>query len=175
MAILAAPPKPVNHSSTPSTPPTLSVPLRIERGAAGDGTRPEWGPWRYERQNLTLVLREESCRYEVDLERCTSSAETLDWIMQVASKTWATPEGIAGLVHALRDLLQPQATLCSFGVERGLLNITRQLQTWPQRCAERRALRELQRLRPGPISMRELCDPIAAVAKVRGGSHDGEL
>ena len=61
--------------------------------------------------------------YEIDLERCRTSAQVLDWIMQVASKIWATDAVIAGLVRALNDVLDPQATLCSFGQERGPLNV----------------------------------------------------
>jgi hypothetical protein len=53
--------------------------------------------------------------YPINLDRFTSSAAMLDTIMQVARKTWATPECVAGLVLALDYLLHPQATLCSGG------------------------------------------------------------
>lgn len=76
-------------------------------------------------------------RYEVDLYRCTSSAEVLDWIIQIAGKEWASaehggddsehnPDGwtddaiLAGLVRALDDVLHPQAHLCSFGTSKRL-------------------------------------------------------
>ncbi len=81
--------------------------------------KPKWHPWTFNRSNLTL---EHPNSYWVDLERCNTSAEMLDWIFQVNTKGWATPEVIAGLVHALRDLLHPQANLCSMGVERGPIN-----------------------------------------------------
>ena len=55
--------------------------------------------------------------YEVDLERCTTSAEMLDWICQVAEKTWATPDTVGNLAMALNELLRPQATVCALGVE----------------------------------------------------------
>ncbi len=134
---------------------------------------PMWAGWQYESQTLVLAFYEEGrWTYEVDLERCTTSAEVLDWIMQVASKTWATDAVIAGLVRALRDLLEPQGTLCSFGQERGPLDVRKQLARWPQRCAEQRALDELHERRrerggPGGFAWEELCDPIQALAKDR--------
>ncbi|MGI8514051.1 MAG: hypothetical protein ACR2NT_02735 [Acidimicrobiia bacterium] len=57
-------------------------------------------------------------RYEVDLERCLTSAQVLDWICQVAGKTWADDQTLAGLVRAIDDILHPQGTLCSFGTSR---------------------------------------------------------
>ena len=58
--------------------------------------------------------------YPVDIERFTSSAQVLDTIMQVAGKTWATNDCVAGLVNALDYLLQPQGTLCSGGSNKTL-------------------------------------------------------
>lgn len=70
-----------------------------------------WGPWTLNVGVYTL----EHDDYEVDLEQCTTSAEVLDWIAQVATKPWATDEVIAGLVRALNDVLAPQEHLCSSG------------------------------------------------------------
>jgi hypothetical protein len=53
--------------------------------------------------------------YDIDLEQCTTSAEVLDWIVQVEGKAWATPSDVGYLVTALCDLLNPQANLCSCG------------------------------------------------------------
>jgi hypothetical protein len=61
--------------------------------------------------------------YEIDLERCRTSAEVLDWIVQVSSKSWASDATVGELVRALADVLDPQATLCSFGRERGPLDV----------------------------------------------------
>lgn len=36
--------------------------------------------------------------YDVDLERCNTPAEVLDWIFQVKQKTWCTPEIIFDLL-----------------------------------------------------------------------------
>jgi PleD family two-component response regulator len=52
----------------------------------------------------------------------------LDWIMQVAKKSWADDEILASLVQALGYVLRPQATLCRLGKEQMLsLNELRQL------------------------------------------------
>jgi hypothetical protein len=53
--------------------------------------------------------------YQIDPEHCCSSAQVLDWIMQIAGKPWATDACLAGLVRALDDILRPQDTLCSWG------------------------------------------------------------
>jgi hypothetical protein len=48
-----------------------------------------------------------------------SIAEALRPIsVQVAKKRWADERCVAGLVRAIDDLLRPQATLCSFGIDR---------------------------------------------------------
>jgi hypothetical protein len=65
--------------------------------------------------------------YDVDLERCRTSAEVLDWIFQVAAKTWADDRMIAGLVRELDRRLHPQGTLCAFGADRGPIDIRRTL------------------------------------------------
>ena len=80
--------------------------------------RKEWGAWRFRLANLTLECRDRAGRhfYYVDLERCRTSAELLDWIFQINQKTWATPEIVKDLLDAIDDLLCPQATLCSGGM-----------------------------------------------------------
>jgi hypothetical protein len=40
--------------------------------------------------NPRLRCRDGNLEYEVDLERCATPAEALDWIAQVAVKSWAT-------------------------------------------------------------------------------------
>lgn len=73
-----------------------------------------WGRWTFNRRALTLDLGDGE--YEVDLERCNSSAEVLDWICQVAGKSYVNSEDLGDLVLAINDLLRPQAALCSWGV-----------------------------------------------------------
>jgi hypothetical protein len=74
-----------------------------------------WGDWWYSQKNLTLEFHGERDGYEVDLERCNTPAQAMDWIFQIAGKNWATPEVLGHLIQALDDLLEPQANLCSFG------------------------------------------------------------
>jgi hypothetical protein len=80
-----------------------------------------WNGWRLE-GDLCLVYPAYpgSHVYPIDLEGLTSSAEMLDMIIQVAGKNWATDECIAGLVHALDHILDPQAHLCSGGQSKRL-------------------------------------------------------
>jgi hypothetical protein len=89
--------------------------------APSNVAHPSWGPWTYDPKSLTLNLGadHQAARYYVDLEECRTSAATMDRIFQIAGKTWATPEVMHGLITAIDDLLDPQATLCSWGVERG--------------------------------------------------------
>ena len=77
-----------------------------------------WGSWSFKPESLVLVCEAAEAKgYEVDLERCTTSAEMLDWLCQVAEKDWATAELVGNLVLALNDLLRPNASVCSMGVE----------------------------------------------------------
>src|SRR5689334_18567187 len=77
-----------------------------------------WGNWRYHARLFVLTHVPED--YEIRLDECSTSAETLDWIFQVANKTWMTQEDKGNLIDALQDLLHPQATLCSFGASKKL-------------------------------------------------------
>ncbi len=79
-----------------------------------------WGPWRL-RCNALVCRPRGMGRYEyaVRLDDLTSSARVLDSVCQVARKTWATDKVLAGLVRALDQILEPQATLCGGGIERG--------------------------------------------------------
>ena len=68
-----------------------------------------------------LILTSPDGSYDVDLSRCHTSAAVLDWIAQIANKSWAreNPPVLAGLVNALNDLVHPQANLCSHEREQG--------------------------------------------------------
>lgn len=83
-----------------------------------------WGPWKYipiDSEQGVLECRDQrdgSWLYEVDLERVTTSASALDWIVQVSKKTWADPALVGHLVRALDTMLDLQGTRCSFGIER---------------------------------------------------------
>ena len=58
----------------------------------------KWGNWRFDAERLVLVYQKGRHNYEVDLERMTNSSHTLDWIFQVAGKTWASAEVLGQLV-----------------------------------------------------------------------------
>ena len=77
----------------------------------------KWGDWRYDPDRMVLVLERtiderSKAKYEVDLEKCTNCEGILNWIAQMAGKTWPTPEDIAGLVYAMNDLLGFQENVC---------------------------------------------------------------
>jgi hypothetical protein len=73
------------------------------------------GHWQFNKGLLVLKLTEHPW-YEVDLERCTTSAAVLDWIIQVSLKPWATDSILAELVHKLEEYLQPQQNLCGSAI-----------------------------------------------------------
>lgn len=88
-----------------------------------------WGPWRYDPKTLCLTWKDRfsAMEYEVDLERCTTAGDILDWVGQInRKKKWGTPEVLGYLVQALDDLLHLQSNiLClapgkSFDVRRHL-------------------------------------------------------
>ena len=110
----------LTHGATPRTSAT-GEDLR-----AGLENAPDWGPWRLHPPTRVLVLIGEGRRhdtglafederYEVDLERCLTSSQVLDWVCQVARKGWADDATVAGLVRALGDVIDPQAQLCTWG------------------------------------------------------------
>jgi len=81
---------------------------------AGEEVLPtRWGNWEYHHENYTLQYVDEGqWIYEIDLDRCTTSAALLDWIMQIQQKTWANPVDLRDLLKAIDDLLYPQANYC---------------------------------------------------------------
>ena len=42
--------------------------------------------------------------YYIDLERCRTADDILDWLIQLAEKAWIRPEDIGHLVLALHEL-----------------------------------------------------------------------
>ena len=74
--------------------------------------RSRWGKWTYDATNLAL---DHDDGYQIDLERCTSSAQLLDYLPQIRMKSWADCDDVRELLEAFDALLRPQAHLCSFG------------------------------------------------------------
>ena len=91
-----------------------------------DGAR--WGDWHLEVGNLTLVLRSGHDNYEIDLEQINDSAQMLDWIFQLRTKTWVTNDIIGDLLSAFQDIFCPQATICGGG-QNTTINATEHLQS----------------------------------------------
>ena len=69
----------------------------------------DWNRWIHQESTGELVWEvSKRYRYHVDLDQCTTREEVLDWICQIAGKTWATDACLAGFVRALIDLVQPR-------------------------------------------------------------------
>jgi hypothetical protein len=74
------------------------------------------GPWKIDPK--TLVIEHDGAKhYGVDMEEMTDSAGTLDWIMQLAKKTWISAADLGILVRLIDQVLEPQAGMCSMGVD----------------------------------------------------------
>lgn len=76
------------------------------------------GDWAFDPSALTIE-RESFPTYQIDVELLRTSAEVLDWIFQLRSKTWFTPKDSHDLLEILYVVVDPQANLCSWGAERG--------------------------------------------------------
>jgi len=86
----------------------------VKRGPLVTGAG--WGPWQLDPDRFELDAAPGSVdSYPIDLLTCTDSAEVLDWICQFAKRSRGDDAAVAGLVHALNDVLRPQANLCSWG------------------------------------------------------------
>lgn len=95
--------------------------------------------WQPKNDSLTIELHHDNApRYYIDLERCKTCAEILDWIIQVSKKTWCTPDILSDLVLKLDYLLDIQANFCSSGFDKGLVEIPRILKetkAWREKIA----------------------------------------
>lgn len=92
-----------------------------EAAARNRHARRQWGGWHLLVPTLELAYRDGSrTLYLIDLERCGTAAQVLDWIFQLRGKTWCSPTDIGHLADAFRDILDPQANLCSFGAAKSL-------------------------------------------------------
>jgi hypothetical protein len=93
----------------------------------------EWGPWHYKSDTIELVYTDPQSHrdeYSIDIERQTSSAQLLDTIYQIADKTWAGPSTVGYLVLAFKELLHPQSTLCSGGMDKRLDDVRGHLEKY---------------------------------------------
>lgn len=73
-----------------------------------------WGPWILDADRLCLcrcpddVTDPRENIYEVDIETIDSSYRLLDWICQIAMKSWGTADVVGNLAIALNQLFVPQ-------------------------------------------------------------------
>jgi hypothetical protein len=60
--------------------------------------------------------------YEFDLERCNTAAQLADWIFQIGTKAWCTPEILKLLIDTIDDACMKvfkntaQGVFCPFGI-----------------------------------------------------------
>jgi hypothetical protein len=91
---------------------------------------PEKREWVLSRKTHELYLGDPQTggwMYAVNLDECNTSAGVLDWIAQVAEKTWATNDDLANLVRALHDILDFQTSLCGQGKEHGPIDVKKRI------------------------------------------------
>jgi hypothetical protein len=84
-----------------------------------------WGRWvlNGDGQNWTLDLTdigETGSEYYIPLYSIHESSQLLDWIIQLADKTFVSTEDIGCLVLALDEIFMTQATLCGSGASKRL-------------------------------------------------------
>lgn len=70
------------------------------------------------KQLLTVEIRDGygNWIYEIDIEKCRTAAEALDWVFQVFNKPWATPELLFEILGALETACQNQFSKPAQGV-----------------------------------------------------------
>ena len=77
----------------------------------------KWGNWIFDEAQMCLTYQNGQLQYYVPLRTCTDSPHILDWIAQLAEKTWCTPDDLGNLVKALDELLRLHS-VCGEGVDR---------------------------------------------------------
>ncbi len=77
--------------------------------------------WQFSPEQLKLLLLQDGiAKYSVDLKKITSSAHMLNVVFDVSTKTWANHQIVGELITNLRELFDPQATLCEGGEDHKL-------------------------------------------------------
>ena len=71
-------------------------------------------PWILRKSTGTLYHKDHPS-YLIDLERCTTSSEVLDWIAQLATKQWVSTTDLGMFVRMLDSILHFQSRLCPSG------------------------------------------------------------
>lgn len=56
----------------------------------------KWGNWKFDADTLALDYAPQGhWQYEIDLERCATSAQLLDWVFQIQGKEIFSPKDLA--------------------------------------------------------------------------------
>lgn len=82
--------------------------------------------WYFDSEHLVLdFYLDGTLRYQMDLEGCSTCAELLDWVFQIAQKAegFVSNEHLGQYVRLLNEVLDPQATLCGWGKDRGPIDV----------------------------------------------------
>ena len=82
-------------------------------------------PWLYDREmrDFVLMVPSPNVEYWYNINRCTTSAQILDHIVQIANKPWASDEIVAGFVHKVNEVLSLQNNMCGYGIEHGPIDV----------------------------------------------------
>ena len=76
----------------------------------------EFGNWKVVASNLTLKHKVEY--WEIDLERCNTTAQILDWIFHMRNKSHWRDQDTLDLLEAFSAILEPMSNFCHGGHER---------------------------------------------------------
>lgn len=83
--------------------------------------------WCWIPSTMTLRYQHNGIDYPVPLTDMRTCADMLDWIMQLTEKQWLGHSELGAFIHAVNELIRPQACLCSGGNDRGEIDVRRQL------------------------------------------------
>ena len=86
-------------------------PGRSEPNRKFRSTSLNFGNWYLETSNLTL--QNKKANWEVDLEKCNTSAQILDYIFWMRTRSNVTDQDLIDLLNAFQCILNPMANFCS--------------------------------------------------------------
>lgn len=104
---------------------------RHEKYLDGKRRTKRWGNWVVFVGSYNCIEHEPS-GYWIGFNRLNTCAEIMDWLFQLRQKTWFTSQDASDFLTLIDDVLHPQATLCSFGQDRGKVDATRMFKTFFQ-------------------------------------------
>lgn len=109
----------------------IGLPEEDQKEATFDCKSKDIGAWTIEGEELVLTSNKSRC---IDLERCNSSAQILDWIFHYRGRL--SQQEMADLLQAFELILNPRRNYCSFGQDKradGLYLLNQWLNLKPQR------------------------------------------